>query len=97
MASSDIGGSLNVHESQREAIDLPLFSFSTIANATANFSPDNKLGEGGFGSVYKGNDIYTYVFTSSREDLDAFTFVHVGIIIRVQYYKFFSLAYYKVL
>ncbi|PWA91072.1 S-locus glycoprotein domain-containing protein [Artemisia annua] len=47
------GGSLNVHESQREAIDLPLFSFSTIANATANFSPDNKLGEGGFGSVYK--------------------------------------------
>ncbi|GJT88714.1 G-type lectin S-receptor-like serine/threonine-protein kinase [Tanacetum coccineum] len=31
------GGSLNAHESQREAIELPLFSFFTIANATANF------------------------------------------------------------
>ncbi|PWA53226.1 S-locus glycoprotein domain-containing protein [Artemisia annua] len=47
------GGSLNVSESQKEAMELPLFSFSTIAKATANFSPDNKLGEGGFGVVYK--------------------------------------------
>ena len=44
---------MNVSESQKEAMELPLFSFSTIAKATANFSPDNKLGEGGFGVVYK--------------------------------------------
>nr|GFA07074.1 G-type lectin S-receptor-like serine/threonine-protein kinase At4g27290 [Tanacetum cinerariifolium] len=52
-------GSLNAHESQREAIELPLFSFFTIANATANFSPANKLGEGGFGSgmLDKGQEI----------------------------------------
>ncbi|WCJ42941.1 G-type lectin S-receptor-like serine/threonine-protein kinase At1g11410 [Euphorbia peplus] len=34
--------------------DLPFFSLSDIAEATNTFSDDNKLGEGGFGSVYKG-------------------------------------------
>ncbi|KAJ6978881.1 G-type lectin S-receptor-like serine/threonine-protein kinase RKS1 [Populus alba x Populus x berolinensis] len=34
--------------------DLPCFKLSTISAATNNFSPDNKLGQGGFGSVYKG-------------------------------------------
>ncbi|CAN1222391.1 Receptor-like serine/threonine-protein kinase SD1-8 [Linum grandiflorum] len=34
--------------------DLPFFHLSEIAAATNNFSEDNKLGEGGFGSVYKG-------------------------------------------
>ncbi|OAY63344.1 Cysteine-rich receptor-like protein kinase 25, partial [Ananas comosus] len=32
----------------------PLFDFATIANSTNNFSIENKLGEGGFGPVYKG-------------------------------------------
>ncbi|XP_031398698.1 G-type lectin S-receptor-like serine/threonine-protein kinase At1g11410 isoform X2 [Punica granatum] len=34
--------------------DLPLFDLSTVATATNNFSFINKLGQGGFGSVYKG-------------------------------------------
>ncbi|KAM6562825.1 hypothetical protein CsatB_022823 [Cannabis sativa] len=34
--------------------ELPLFDLNTIATATNNFSISNKLGEGGFGPVYKG-------------------------------------------
>ncbi|KAK4851858.1 hypothetical protein QYF36_018984 [Acer negundo] len=37
-----------------ENLELPLFELDTIANATNNFSFNNKLGEGGFGPVYKG-------------------------------------------
>ncbi|KAK2632458.1 hypothetical protein EUGRSUZ_L01531 [Eucalyptus grandis] len=33
---------------------LPLFSFSSVTAATQNFLNANKLGEGGFGPVYKG-------------------------------------------
>ncbi|KAI3769200.1 hypothetical protein L6452_00300 [Arctium lappa] len=53
--AEQIGKGELLHESKEADIDqLPLFSFSKIANATANFSMDNKLGEGGFGPVYKG-------------------------------------------
>ncbi|KAI7737791.1 hypothetical protein M8C21_011966, partial [Ambrosia artemisiifolia] len=37
-----------------EDLELPLFGFSIIRKATNNFSVNNKLGEGGFGPVYKG-------------------------------------------
>ena len=36
-----------------EDVDLPTFEFSVLAKATGNFSSSNKLGEGGFGLVYK--------------------------------------------
>nr|GLL48985.1 G-type lectin S-receptor-like serine/threonine-protein kinase At4g27290 [Ipomoea trifida] len=38
----------------KEWLELPLFDLSTISRATNNFSENNKLGEGGFGAVYKG-------------------------------------------
>ncbi|KAK9074722.1 hypothetical protein SSX86_003040 [Deinandra increscens subsp. villosa] len=38
----------------KDGFDLPLFSLSTLIVATDNFSIGNKLGEGGFGPVYKG-------------------------------------------
>ncbi|KAK7405147.1 hypothetical protein VNO78_06345 [Psophocarpus tetragonolobus] len=38
----------------QENLELPFFDLSTIINATNNFSTENKLGEGGFGPVYKG-------------------------------------------
>ncbi|KAM0063746.1 putative protein kinase RLK-Pelle-DLSV family [Helianthus debilis subsp. tardiflorus] len=37
-----------------EDLDLPLFGLSTLLKATNHFSCSNKLGEGGFGPVYKG-------------------------------------------
>jgi len=33
--------------------DLPLFEFQKISAATNNFGSPNKIGQGGFGSVYK--------------------------------------------
>ncbi|XP_057750076.1 G-type lectin S-receptor-like serine/threonine-protein kinase At4g27290 isoform X2 [Arachis stenosperma] len=39
---------------KKEEIYLPTFDFSVIVKATQNFSSCNKLGEGGFGPVYKG-------------------------------------------
>ncbi|XP_025681307.1 receptor-like serine/threonine-protein kinase SD1-8 [Arachis hypogaea] len=41
-------------ESNMDDIELPLFDCDTLTMATNNFSQDNKLGEGGFGSVYMG-------------------------------------------
>ncbi|KAJ9697293.1 hypothetical protein PVL29_009195 [Vitis rotundifolia] len=53
--SNSFGDSEDVdHDGKRGAHDLVLFSFDSIVAATNNFSSENKLGEGGFGPVYKG-------------------------------------------
>ncbi|KAH7858497.1 hypothetical protein Vadar_024545 [Vaccinium darrowii] len=44
----------DILESGDENVELPIFDMLTIAGATNNFSETNKIGEGGFGSVYKG-------------------------------------------
>ncbi|KAL0443463.1 UNVERIFIED_CONTAM: G-type lectin S-receptor-like serine/threonine-protein kinase SD1-1 [Sesamum latifolium] len=41
-------------ESHKEGIELPTFDISTVTKATNSFSISNKLGEGGFGPVYRG-------------------------------------------
>ncbi|XP_076894592.1 G-type lectin S-receptor-like serine/threonine-protein kinase At4g27290 [Bidens hawaiensis] len=54
------GTSINEFENDHENrigdddLELPLFGLSTLLKATNNFSMSNKLGEGGFGPVYKG-------------------------------------------
>lgn len=40
-------------EKQVESKEFPLFPFDLTVEATQHFSDENKLGEGGFGPVYK--------------------------------------------
>uniref|UniRef100_A0A2N9EZK0 non-specific serine/threonine protein kinase n=1 Tax=Fagus sylvatica TaxID=28930 RepID=A0A2N9EZK0_FAGSY len=56
LANSELGITRKDYdnEGRNEDMELPLFDFMAIANATCNFSSNNKLGEGGFGPVYKG-------------------------------------------
>ncbi|XP_019194220.1 PREDICTED: G-type lectin S-receptor-like serine/threonine-protein kinase At4g27290 [Ipomoea nil] len=42
------------NESNKDEFELPVFDLSTLNKATDNFLIGNKLGEGGFGPVYKG-------------------------------------------
>ncbi|MED6204997.1 hypothetical protein PIB30_013993 [Stylosanthes scabra] len=41
-------------EQDNEGIEVPYFDFESILAATENFSHANKLGQGGYGPVYKG-------------------------------------------
>jgi hypothetical protein len=40
----------------KEDMELPMFDLAAIANAIDNFSNNMKLGEGGFGLMYKVNN-----------------------------------------
>ncbi|XP_061337978.1 G-type lectin S-receptor-like serine/threonine-protein kinase At4g27290 isoform X2 [Gastrolobium bilobum] len=44
----------NKDEGHEEDLDLPFFDFATIVRATNDFSSDKRLGQGGFGPVYRG-------------------------------------------
>lgn len=50
-------------------VDVTLFDMSTIALSTDNFSASAKLGEGGFGAVYKVN-IVTFSHADLRSEND---------------------------
>ncbi|KAF6156812.1 hypothetical protein GIB67_017346, partial [Kingdonia uniflora] len=44
----------STEENENDDLEIPLFDLATITTSTDNFSDENKLGEGGFGPVYKG-------------------------------------------
>ncbi|KAK6264839.1 hypothetical protein SCA6_020273 [Theobroma cacao] len=44
---------LRSHLELEDTLELPIFDLNSILIATDNFSLDNKLGQGGFGPVYK--------------------------------------------
>uniref|UniRef100_A0A2N9HI57 Receptor-like serine/threonine-protein kinase n=1 Tax=Fagus sylvatica TaxID=28930 RepID=A0A2N9HI57_FAGSY len=56
-SSTTFQDSRKFDESRRKP-DLPVFDISTILAATDNFSPDKRLGQGGFGPVYKVWDLW---------------------------------------
>ncbi|KAJ0983566.1 hypothetical protein J5N97_011821 [Dioscorea zingiberensis] len=43
--------------SRGEELELPLYDLDTVMAATNDFSTENKLGEGGFGPVYKKSSV----------------------------------------
>ncbi|XP_035542285.1 receptor-like serine/threonine-protein kinase SD1-8 isoform X2 [Juglans regia] len=52
----NVGTNIQDNDKKRgkKDVELPLFSYESVLAATDNFSTANKLGEGGFGPVYKG-------------------------------------------
>jgi len=42
-----------------ESSELPMFGFNEISVATSNFDRKNKLGQGGFGPVYKVTKLFS--------------------------------------
>lgn len=48
----------NLKKIGEKDVELPLFSYESVSAATNNFSAMNKLGEGGFGPVYKVRFIF---------------------------------------
>ena len=59
-------------ELQSEDIEVPFFSLATIVIATNNFSSDNKLGERGFGLVYKVNIQDNFMKTTKKAIISIF-------------------------
>ncbi|KAJ8617854.1 hypothetical protein MRB53_014040 [Persea americana] len=63
-----VSGEIKLHSSQNVSafgenkgdLDVPFYEFGCIREATENFSDSNKLGQGGFGLVYK---VYTLDFS----------------------------------
>lgn len=49
---NNITGSLKFKGDDTEGVDVPFYSWGSILSATNNFADTNKLGTGGFGSVY---------------------------------------------
>ena len=55
--------------------ELPLFDLVTVIAATDNFSSENKIGEGGFGPVYK---VMSHLVAVSMISL-SLSIVHINI------------------
>lgn len=51
--SHDFGTKITELETEKEDTELPVFQLSVVVAATKNFSLSNRIGEGGFGPVYK--------------------------------------------
>ncbi|XP_044473368.1 G-type lectin S-receptor-like serine/threonine-protein kinase At4g27290 [Mangifera indica] len=75
---------------ETDDLELPLFDFVTLTDATDCFSMSNKLSEGGFGPVYKGilkdgqEIAVKRLSTTSRQGIDEFK-NEVSFIVKLQH------------
>jgi len=67
------------NEKQVDDLDVQLFDLFTIATATNDFSVENKIGEGGFGPVYK-----VFILRKKRQKHKYFCAYHLFIILSMQ-------------
>ncbi|XXG69404.1 hypothetical protein AAC387_Pa06g2283 [Persea americana] len=83
---------------QQKTQDFPLIDFYTLQAATNNFSIENKLGEGGFGPVYKGilhegkEIAIKRLSTSSVQGVEEFK-NEIGLIANLQHRNLVKLLY----
>ena len=56
-------------EGQSEDMEVTFFTLATIATTIDNFSSNNKLGEGGFGLVYKVTLQHAFIKITKRQFL----------------------------
>lgn len=52
----------NLMQENDKNIDVPFYNLDSILSATDSFSDSNKLGQGGFGPVYKVTTCPYYFF-----------------------------------
>ena len=67
-------------EDDKKGIDVPFFDLQDILAATDNFSDANKLGEGGFGPVYKVFIVLNFQLVS-----DHFWLMHMQLVYRASF------------
>jgi hypothetical protein len=60
----------------QQDFDLPFFSFSTMISATNDFSNYNKLGEGGFGPVYKVINMQQLKYNTHEKENPSISFIN---------------------
>ncbi|PON85834.1 S-locus glycoprotein [Trema orientale] len=87
--TSDISRDTPQFRVQQDTSELPFFDFSGILVATGHFSTENKLGQGGFGPVYKawhlwsegsGPDMVDGELEGSNSSTEAMRCIHVGLL-----------------
>jgi hypothetical protein len=51
----------NLAKFAKQQVQPILYSYNVLKVATKDFHPSNKLGEGGFGAVYKVNSYFNFL------------------------------------